>query len=93
MIKFECDDGYEAEKLAGLLSGKKDSETFVSGISGIYKNEVVIKLRDNSSHSVIMKDDFDAANLKTFIEKVALGTIKIREIMPNNSIIQLALED
>jgi len=46
--KFECDDKYEAEKLAGFLATQKDNGTFLHGIAAIVQNEVVIILKDKS---------------------------------------------
>ena len=48
---FECEDNYEAEKLAGLLAVQKDNSIYVSKISGVIKNEIIIMLKDRSSIS------------------------------------------
>jgi hypothetical protein len=68
--KFECDDKYEAEKLAGFLAIQEDNSTFLHGIAAIVQNEVVIILKDKSSHSIIMKDRNTAFRLKSLIEEV-----------------------
>ncbi|HET7147120.1 MAG TPA: hypothetical protein VFI73_01360 [Candidatus Nitrosopolaris sp.] len=68
--KFECDDNYEAEKLAGFLATQKDNGNFLLGIVALVQNEVVIILKDKSSHSITMKDRHTAVRLKSFIEDV-----------------------
>jgi len=75
--KFECEDKYEAEKLAGFLALQEDSGTFLHGIAAIVQNEVVIILKDKSSHSVIMKDRSTAIRLKSFIEDVLVQKKRI----------------
>ena len=75
--KFECEDKYEAEKLAGFLALQKDNGTFLHGIAAIVQNEVVIILKDKSSHSVTMKDRSTAIRLKSFIEDVLVQKKRI----------------
>lgn len=75
--KFECEDKYEAEKLAGFLALQKDNSTFLHGIAAIVQNEVLIILKDKSSHSVTMKDRSTAIRLKSFIEDVLVQKKRI----------------
>ncbi|HYY41047.1 MAG TPA: hypothetical protein VE692_07335, partial [Nitrososphaera sp.] len=56
-VKFECDDHYEAEKLAGLMSVQKDNTVWVSGVVAVLGNEIVLQLKDRSSHAVMLKDE------------------------------------
>ena len=56
-LNFECDDRYEAEKLASLMSVQKDNTLWVSSIQAVVGNEIVIQLKDRSSHSVVLKDE------------------------------------
>jgi hypothetical protein len=72
-IKFLCDDRYEAEKLAGLVSMQKDGTVYVAGISAVVGNEVVVKLKDKSSHAVVMKDRENVEKLEELIRDVAAG--------------------
>jgi len=67
--KFECDDKYEAEKLAGLLNTLQTYDsTHINGVAAIINNEIIITLSDRSNHSVTLKHDNDAIRLKSFIE-------------------------
>ena len=75
--KFECEDKYEAEKLAGFLALQKDNGTFLHGIAAIVQSEVVIILKDKSSHSVTMKYRSTAIRLKSFIEDVLVQKKRI----------------
>ena len=75
--KFECEDKYEAEKLAGFLAIREDNNIFLHGLANIVQNEVVIILKDRSSHSIMMKDRATAFRLKSLIEEVLLQKKRI----------------
>lgn len=75
--KFECDDKYEAEKLAGFLAIREDNSTFLHGVAAVVQNEIVITLKDKSSHSIMMKDRDTAFRLKSLIEEVLLQKKRI----------------
>ena len=77
-LKFECDDHYEAEKLASLMSVQKDNTVWVSGIAAVVGNEIVIQLKDRSSHSVLLKDEQTIDRLKSFMTDLMNGKIKIQ---------------
>jgi hypothetical protein len=76
-IKFECDDRYEAEKLASLMSVQKDNTAWVSGVIAVVGNEIVIQLKDWSSHTVTLKDEETVVRFKSFVIDVVKGKIKI----------------
>ena len=76
-LKFECDDGYEAEKLASLMAVQKDNSVWVSSIQAVIGNEIVIQLKDKSSHAVLLRDEETVMRLKSFITDVIKGKIKI----------------
>jgi hypothetical protein len=77
-LKFECDDRYEAEKLASLLSVQKDNTVWVSGVQAVVGNEIVIQLKDKSSHAVLLKDQQTVSSLNSFMTDLLEGKIKIR---------------
>ncbi len=77
-LKFECDDHYEAEKLASLLSVQKDNTVWVLGVEAAVGNEVVIQLKDRSSHAVLLKDEETVARLKSLMTDLMRGKIKIQ---------------
>jgi hypothetical protein len=76
-LKFECDDSYEAEKLASLMSVQKDNIVWVSGVEAVVGNEIVIQLKDRSSHAVLLKDEQTVVRLKSFMTDLMKGKIKI----------------
>ena len=76
-LKFECDDHYEAEKLASLMSVQKDNTVWVSSVEAVVGNEIVMQLKDRSSHSVLLKDEQSVARLKSFITDLMNEKIKI----------------
>jgi hypothetical protein len=75
--QFECDDRYEAEKLAGFLAIQKDDFTSLRGVANVIDNEIVIILKDSSSHSVLLKDNNTAIRLRRLIEDIVQGIITI----------------
>jgi hypothetical protein len=76
-LKFECEDHYEAEKLASLLSVQKDNTVWALGVEAVVGNEVVIRLKDRSSHAVMLKDEQTVVRLKSFMTDLMKGEIKI----------------
>jgi hypothetical protein len=81
---FECEDSYEAEKLAGLLAIQKDSSTYVFRIAGIFRNEIIIMLKDKSSHSVTLKDEKNVLDLKSLVNDIVTGKRTILECRYQN---------
>ena len=81
---FECEDSYEAEKLTGLLAVQKDNSIYVARVVGAVKNEVVLMLKDNSSHSVILKDEKNAGRLGSLVEDIITGRKTISECVSEN---------
>ncbi len=68
--KFECEDKYEAEKLAGLTGLQKDHQTYIRDISDVIENEIVVILKDRTSHCVLMKDNDTAKKLNRLLSDV-----------------------
>jgi kynureninase len=90
-IKFECEDRYEAEKLAGLVSVQKDETVYVDGVAAAIGNEIVIKLKDRSSHSVLLKDKENVERLRSLLLDVVKGKEKIRSSDFSGSIAEIML--
>ena len=66
--KFICQDSYEAEKLTSIFALQKDNSLFISNIVRIIDNEVVVKLKDGSHHSILFKDDINSYKLEQFFK-------------------------
>jgi hypothetical protein len=92
-VRFECDGRYEAEKLAALVSVQKDNTLYVDGVTAVLGNEIVIKLKDKSSHAVVMKDRENATRLNTLLQDVAKGKAAIRGSDFAGSIAEITLAD
>lgn len=88
---FQCEDRYEAEKLASILSVQKDNSVYVKGVSALINNEVVVKLKDNSSHSVIMKDEANALRLYTLIKDLSQGLLSVESTDFSDSVAEITL--
>ena len=88
---FECEDNYEAEKLAGLLAIQKDSSSYVSRIAGTFRNEIIIMLKDKSSHSVTLRDEKNVLNLKSLVDDIVTGKRTILECRYQNLSSQLTI--
>jgi hypothetical protein len=74
---FECEDRYEAEKLASLMSIQRDGSVWIAGVGAIIRNEIVVQLKDRSSHAVVLKDSDTAGRLEQLIHDVVKNRVKI----------------
>jgi hypothetical protein len=90
-VKFECEDHYEAEKLAGLVSVQKDETVYVDGVAAVVGNEIVIKLKDKSSHAVLLKDKENVDRLQSLLLDVVKGKIKIHSCDFAGSVAEITL--
>jgi NADP-dependent 3-hydroxy acid dehydrogenase YdfG len=72
-FQFDCDGKYEAEKLAALVSVQKGDTVYVAGVTALVGSEVVIKLKDKSSHAVVLKDRKNAERLEALLKDIASG--------------------
>ena len=84
-ISIECEDKYEAQKLASLIFIKEAKETYIKSILNVIKNEVVISLKDKSAHSVLLKDEGNVVKFADFIQSVIENEHKLvsTKIMEN----------
>jgi hypothetical protein len=92
-VEFECEDRYEAEKLASLMSVQKDNTVWVSRVEAVIGNEIVIQLKDRSSHAVLLKDEQIVMRLKSFLTDLLGGQIKIQSSIYLGSIARITIVD
>ncbi len=92
-LKFQCEDHYEAEKLASLMSMQKDDTAWLSGVEAAVDNEIVIQLKDRSSHAVLLKDEQTVLMLKTFVKELVEGKMKIQSSECLGSITEVTILD
>ncbi|TLY11587.1 MAG: hypothetical protein E6K88_01225 [Thaumarchaeota archaeon] len=90
-IKFECDDRYEAEKLASLVSVQKDDTVYVDDVAAVVGNEIVIKLKDRSSHAIQLKNKENVDRLKSLLLAVVEGKIRILSSDFSGSLAEITL--
>jgi len=76
-IKIKCFDKNEAEKLVSMIFIKEGKETFVTEILNIVGNEVVVRLKDKSAHSILFKDNSQVESFADFIQSVFENKHKI----------------
>lgn len=75
-IRFICQDDYEAEKLTSIFALQKDDSLFVNEITKVIENEVIVKLKDGSHHSILFKDNYNAMMLKKMFAEIILSENK-----------------
>lgn len=90
-MKFECEDRYEAEKLASLVSVQKDDTVYVDDVAAVIGNEIVIKLKDKSSHAVLLKDRENADRLHSLLLNVVKGRVNVRSSNSSGSVAEITL--
>jgi hypothetical protein len=83
MVRFICEDDYEADKLSSMFTLQKDNSLFVMEIVKTIGNEVIVNLKDGSHHSISFKDTDNALKFeKMFIE---LSSTKSKIISVSNT--------
>ncbi len=68
-----CFDKYEKEKLMGLFSIQKDNSVFVMDVENLIENEIIIKLKDKSCHSIMLNDKNNSYSLFLLIKDIKDG--------------------
>ena len=91
--RFECEDKYEAEKLAGLTGLQKDHHNFILDISDVIENEVVVVLKDRTSHCVLMKDNNNAERLNRLLSDVLQGKKTVSQSSYRDHITEIVLSE
>ena len=90
--KITCQDKYEAQKLASLIFVKKGNETFITEILNIFDNEVVILIKDNSAHSIVLKDVKHVEIFIDFIQSIVEKEHKIIDTITNEDSVEIFKE-
>ena len=89
--RFECEDKYEAEKLAGLTGLQKDRWTYIRDISDVIENEVVLVLKDRTSHCILMKDNNNAERLNRFLSDMLQGKKTVSQSSYHDHVLEIVL--
>ena len=88
-VQIACQDKHEAIKLASLIFIKEGKETYITSILNTYDNELVISLKDNSAHSILLKDAGQADVFADFIQSVIEKNDQLLETRVNNDIVEI----
>ena len=74
-VIISCDDIYEAQKLASLIFIRGDDvgETYITGILDVIDNEVIVSLKDESAHSILLNSHDDVEMFVDFMQSVIDG--------------------
>ena len=84
-----CSDKYEREKLTSLFSIQKDDSVFVMDVENLIDNEIIIKLKDKSCHSITLKNKDNANSLFILIKEIKNGKrrfVSLENLSSNNEI-------
>ncbi len=92
IIKFVCEDSYEAEKLSSIFMRQKDESPYITDIVKIIENELIVKLKDNSHHSILFKDPDNALNLKKTFSDLSSMDKKIISVSRSENEVIMTLQ-
>lgn len=89
-----CSDKYEKEKLTSLFSLQKDDSVFEMDVENLIENEIIIKLKDKSCHSITLKNKDIANTLFILIKEIKSGKRRFvsLENLNSNAEIQIITE-
>ena len=87
-----CQDKYEAQKLASLIFVNDTKETYVTEILNVIENEVLLSIKDNSAHSVILVDNDQVLLFTDFIQSVLENRQKIIQTETVGSSVKIVKE-
>ena len=89
-----CSDKYEKEKLTSLFSIQKDDSVFEMDVENLIENEIIIKLKDKSCHSITLKNKDIANTLFILIKEIKSGKRRFvsLENLNSNTEIQIITE-
>ncbi|HEU5461795.1 MAG TPA: hypothetical protein VFU79_05940 [Nitrososphaeraceae archaeon] len=89
-----CSDKYEKEKLTSLFSIQKDDSVFEMDVENLIENEIIIKLKDKSCHSITLKNKDIANTLFILIKEIKSGKRRFvsLENLNSNAEIQIITE-
>jgi len=91
-IDIICQDKYEAQKLARLIYIKDGKETFMTEILNVIENELVVKLKDKSAHSIVLKDNIQVESFADFIQSVFEKKHKITGVTTKDNKVEILKE-
>ncbi len=91
-LKIKCLDKNEAEKLVSMIFIKEGKETYIIQILNIIDNEIVVKLKDKSAHSILLKDNSQVESFADFIQSVFEKQHKIVDALISENEVEIIKE-
>ncbi len=85
---ISCADGYEAEKLASLFS-LQDRSISIEAVVAVHGPEIVLRLKDKSSHSVVLRDRDNARMLAIALHELFSDDARIEKVSRSHEIVEL----
>ena len=86
-----CADNYEAEKLASLMSSDKDGKINIDAIGGIHGYEVILRLRDKTSHSVLLNDGESVRVLESVLQAILYAGCRPEKVARLDHTVEIVL--
>ena len=93
ILRFACEDHYEAEKLASMTSVRDDGSIFIEAVMSIIGKEVILRLKDKSCHSVTMGDLESLERLRMTLADLALGRWTVVSSRSLAEVLELTLNE
>ena len=95
MIRIEivAQDKYEAQKLASLIFVKEGNETFITEIIDIFETEIVISIKDESVHSIVLKDKDQVNQFTDFMQSIIEKQDKIAGTLTKDDVVEIIKEN
>ncbi len=93
IFKVYCADSYEAEKLASMLSGNRDDKPGVRAVAAVHGEEIVLRLTDQSSHSVMLKDAGSARDFREILLGLLASGANVKGAEQKGDVVELKLPD
>jgi uncharacterized protein YaaQ len=95
MIRIEiiAQDKYEAQKLASLIFVKEGNETFITEIIDVFETEIVISIKDESVHSIVLKDKDQVNQFTDFMQSIIEKQDKIVGTLTKDDVVEIIKEN
>ncbi len=91
--RVQCQDKYEAQKLASIVYRQEKGETFLHTVIGVHGQEIVLGLKDKSAHSVVMADSENAETFVDFAQSIIDGSAQMLGVSTVGSQVELIKSD
>ena len=91
--RIVCADEYEARKLASFVSAKKDGTAIVDAIVLVQGVEIVLRLKDKTSHSILLGDGTSMRALESILKDVLEKAARIDKARCGGNVVEITTAD